>query len=98
VPGLGFDDDGVTYNGVPFSQCSSAEQLRVSLGVAMALNPRIRVLRITDGSLLDAENLAVIEEMADLQDFQVWIERVAEDGEVGVVIEDGAVKAVRRRG
>ena len=92
VDGLGFDDDGVTYNGVPFAQASSAERLRVSVAMAMALNPKIRVIRIADGSLLDSENLAVIEAMAAEQGFQVWIEVVDETGAIGVVIEDGAVK------
>lgn len=93
VDGLGFDDDGVTYNGVPFAQASSAERLRVSVAMAMALNPKIRVIRIADGSLLDTENLAVIEAMAAEEGFQVWIEVVDESGAIGIVIEDGAVKA-----
>lgn len=91
VPGLGFDDSGVTYQGVPFSQASSAEQIRVSLAMAMSLNPKLRVIRILDGSLLDADNLALIAEMAADQDYQVWIERVSDASGVGVVIEDGAV-------
>lgn len=91
VDGLSFDNIGVTYQGIPFRQCSTAEQLRVSLAIAMALNPRLRVIRITDGSLLDSSNMALIEEMARDRDFQVWIERVDETGSVGVVIEDGAV-------
>lgn len=91
LDGLGFDEDGVLYQGVPFSQASSAERLRVGIAMAMALNPKIRVIRITDGSLLDSENLALIEEMAGEHDFQVWIEKVDESGSVGVVIEDGMV-------
>lgn len=91
IDGLAFDDNGVTYRGMPFKQCSAAEQLRVSLAMAMALNPSIRVIRITDGSLLDSQNMALIEEMAADGDFQVWIERVDESGKVGVQIEDGLV-------
>lgn len=91
VDGLGFDEHGVTYQGVPFSQASSAEQIRVSLAMAMSLNPRLRVIRILDGSLLDADNLALISEMAAAQDYQVWIERVGDTSSVGVVIEDGSV-------
>lgn len=92
LEGLSFDETGVLYQGVPFAQASSAEQLRVSIAVAMALNPKIRVIRIVDGSLLDSENLQLIEQMAGEHDFQVWIERVDESGKVGVVIEDGQVK------
>jgi len=91
IDGLSFDDNGVTYNGVPFRQASSAEQLKVSLAIAMALNPTLRVIRITDGSLLDAENLALVESMATDNDFQVWVERVGDGDKAGVVIEDGRV-------
>ncbi|WP_375483245.1 AAA family ATPase [uncultured Jatrophihabitans sp.] len=91
IEGLAFDDTGVTYRDVPFKQCSAAEQLRVSLAMAMAMNPQIRVVRITDGSLLDSDNMQLIEQMAAEQDYQVWIERVDESGQVGVVIEDGQV-------
>jgi DNA repair exonuclease SbcCD ATPase subunit len=90
VDGLGFDESGVTYEGVPFRQCSSAERLRVSLAMAMSLNPDVRVIRILDGSLLDSENMAVIREMADDNDYQLWVERV-EDDTANFVIEDGAV-------
>lgn len=91
LDGLSFDEDGVLYNGVPFGQCSAAERLRVGIAVAMALNPKIRVIRITDGSLLDSENMALIEKMAGENDFQVWLERVDETGSVGITIEDGMV-------
>jgi hypothetical protein len=94
IDGLAFDDEGVTYKGIPFSQCSAAERLRVSLAMAMALNPTIRVLRITDGSLLDNDNLRVVQEMVEAKGYQLWIEKVANDGGVGIVIEDGMVKEV----
>ncbi|SFN66944.1 AAA family ATPase [Mycetocola miduiensis] len=93
VDGLSFDDSGVTYKGIPFSQASAAEQLRVSVALAMAANPTLRVLRILDGSLLDSDSLKIIGELATENDYQVWIEIVDESGKVGVVIEDGQVKA-----
>lgn len=91
VEGLSFDENGVTYNGQPFRQASSAEQLRVSLAMAIALNPKLRVIRITDGSLLDDDNLQLIREMADEHDAQVWLEIVGEGDGTGVIIEDGEV-------
>jgi hypothetical protein len=91
LPDLGFDESGVIYKGVPFKQCSSAEQLRVSVAIAMAMNPTVRVILIRDASLLDSENMALIEEMAGERDMQVWLERVDESGEIGIVIEDGLV-------
>ena len=94
VDGLGLGDGVVTFNGVPFDQASTAEQLRVSVAIAMAANPKLRVIRIKEGSLLDAENLALIATMARERDYQVWIERVDTSGKVGIVIDDGAVVAV----
>lgn len=94
VPGLSVDDDGVLYNGIPFRQCSSAEQLKICVAIASALNPKIRVIRVADASLLDSESLNAIATMADEQDIQIWLERVTDGKEkVGVVIEDGAVKS-----
>lgn len=94
LPGLGFGVNGVTYNNLPLEQASAAEQLRVSMAMAMAMNPKLRVIRITDGSLLDSNSMAVIEEMCSAQDFQCWLEVVDESGKIGIVIEDGKVKAV----
>lgn len=93
VDGVGFDDDGVTFGGVKLHDCSASERLRVSIGVAMALNPGIRVLRIEDGALLDAESMTVVADMAKEAGFQVWIETVDRDGDGVLVIEDGQVRA-----
>lgn len=92
VPGLTFGDNEVLYNGLPVAQASSAEQLKISIAMAMAMNPKIRVLRITDGSLLDSKSMKLIEEMAGENDYQIWLEVVDESGKVGIVIEDGMVK------
>lgn len=92
IPGLAFSTSGVTYNEIPFEQCSSAEQLRVSLAIGMALNPKLRVLLIRDGSLLDSKSFAEVESLAGKNGYQVWIEQVDESGKVGIVIENGEVK------
>lgn len=92
ISGLSFDENGVTFNGIPFKQCSAAERLKVSMAMAMALNPKLRVIRILDGSLLDSDNLKLIHDMAIENDYQVWIEVVDDSGKMGVMIEDGQVK------
>lgn len=78
---------------IPFSQASSAKKLKVSLAIAMAGNPALRVIRIADGSLLDDDCMKIIETAAKEKDFQLWIEMaVKNEGEkVGVYIEDGQV-------
>ncbi|MDD1728767.1 MAG: AAA family ATPase [Methanospirillum sp.] len=94
VPGLSFDETGILLNGVPFAQASTAEQIRVSLAMGIALNPELRVLLIRDGNALDSDSLRMVEQMAKDADMQIWMERVDESGQVGVIIEDGTVKAV----
>jgi hypothetical protein len=91
VEGLSFGEEGgITYNDVPFSQASSAEKLRVATAIAMAGDPRIRVVVINNASLLDDDNRALIEEMAMEHDFQCWLEVVG-DVPGAVIIEDGEV-------
>jgi hypothetical protein len=94
VPGLGFADGRVTFNGFPFNQASAAEQLQVSFAIAKSANPTLRVVLIRDASLLDDDSLAQLEEMAKDGDYQIWLERVDGSGKVGFYIEDGAVAAV----
>ena len=92
VKNLAFDENGVTLNGLPFEQASGAEQLKTSVAVGFATSPKLKVLLIKDGSLLDADNLKLLGKMAEKADAQIWIERVGDGAEVSVLMEDGAVK------
>lgn len=92
VEGLGFGEGIVTFNSVPFDQASDAEQLRASIAVAMAIDSKLRVIRVRDGSLLDEEGLQILADMANKHDMQVWIERVDSSGATGFVIEDGHLR------
>ena len=91
IDGLGFGDDAITLNGLPFEQASDAERLRASCAIAMASNPKLRVIRVRDGSLLDEDGMRLLGEMADAHDCQVWVEAVDSSGRVGIVLEDGHV-------
>jgi len=94
VDGLSWDEDKVFFNGIPYDQISSAEQLKVSMAIAMATNPKLRMIQIRDGSLLDKENLKVIGEMTKDKDFQAFVEKVDETGKVGIYIEDGEINKI----
>jgi DNA repair ATPase RecN len=97
VPGLGFDENGVTWdkgdgNGpLPLAQHSSADRLLISCKVAMHGDHHIRVLRIDDGEKLDGDNLALVGEEARAAGYQVFVTRVGESSEFGVLIQDGEV-------
>lgn len=91
IEGLAFGDKEILFQDLPLDQASQAERIRVSMAVAMALNPKLRVLTIKDGSLIDDEGLTIIQKMVADGDYQLWLERVGNDGSIGIVIEDGAV-------
>jgi len=94
VNGLEFDENGVTFKGTPFKECADSEKLKISTVIAMRLNPTLRVLRITNGSLLDNKSMQTLDDLTKNEDFQLWIERVdsSKDGP-GILIEDGEVKS-----
>lgn len=94
VGGIGLDESGITYRGIPFSQASHAEQLRVATALSMAFHPELRVLRIDNGESLDAESLGIIEDLAAEHEYQVWIAAVADEPGAGIYIEDGSVAEV----
>lgn len=92
LDGLGIDDNGPTLHGIPFSQASSAEQLRTGVAIGLAGKPRARIILIRDGSLLDGAGLQSLQGIAEEFDAQVFVERVAESAAPSAVyIEDGEV-------
>lgn len=96
VSGLAFGEGGLTLNGLPFEQASQAEQLSASIAVAAAQNPKLRVMRVKEGALLDAESKAALVKFAREKDWQIWLEEVDGSGTIGVVIQDGNVVADRQ--
>src|SRR5262249_30133280 len=94
IDGLGLSDNGVTWNGLPLEQASASEQLRISVAIALALNPTLRVLLVRNGNLLDDDNLKALAEQAEEAKAQVWMEFVTTKPEgMTVVMEDGHAKA-----
>lgn len=92
VPGLEFQGKKILYNGIEFSECSQSEKIRVSMQIAMYMNPEIKIVFIKDGSLLDKASKKAILDIAEKNDFQVWIEQVADSpsGEANtIMIEEG---------
>ena len=97
VEGLAFGADGLTLNGLPFPEsASSAEQVRVAVACIAACHPKLRVLRIKDGSRLDAQHKATVHKLAEERDLLVLMELVEDGSGLGLVIEDGSVVEDRR--
>jgi septal ring factor EnvC (AmiA/AmiB activator) len=95
IAGLAVNEDGtVLFDGVPLSQASRAQQIRTSVAIGIAMNPKLKVLLIRDGSLLDEENMQLVVDMAKQHDAQIWIERVGDKDASAIIIEDGHVRGV----
>jgi DNA repair exonuclease SbcCD ATPase subunit len=94
VSGITFGDGSILLGGVPFDQASDAEQLRASIEIAAAMNPRLRIIRVRDGSLLDEDSMKLLAEMADKSEMQIWVETVSSDRPGAIVLEDGHVRGV----
>jgi hypothetical protein len=93
VDGLSFDSEKgeLVFTGVPFSQASSAQQIRVAVALAMAKNPKIRLILIRDGSLLDKKSYALLEELAKQYNFLVVLESVMPHSDNAIQIVDGGI-------
>lgn len=92
---LGIEEDGkggyrIMYGGVPLEDCSSSERMRISMALALSLNPKVRVLLVREGSMLDEESRGAIETWAVEHQCQIWLELATTSKEGnGFLIEAG---------
>lgn len=92
VDGLSVDDSGVTFNGIPFGQVNSAMRRRVAFAIATAGDPKLRLVIVKDGDLLDATSLEGIREIAEERGYTVLVERDRDESrDIGFTIQDGAL-------
>lgn len=90
IDGMEFGETDITHNGIPFSNCSTAEQLKMSVAINAHVNNGIKIMKIEEGSMLDENSLKEIEKIAKDKEIQIWIEEVdrSDSGNV-LIIEEG---------
>lgn len=86
-----FGDDDLMYQGLPFSQASTGEQIKAAIGLCLKHTPALRVILCREGSLLDDRNMEYMAQVAEEYGVQVWVERVGKGEECSVIIEDGEI-------
>lgn len=94
VPGLAINEDGVVlYNRVPLSQASTAERIRIGVGIALAQNPEMKLVLIHRGESLDDNSMKVLDEVMEEYGAMALVERVVHDADpaAGVEIVSGEV-------
>lgn len=86
VKGLTFDDEGIYFKGLPFveGQHPTSTIMLIGARIGMALNPNLKMLVIKDGSLLDKKTLKWLVGQCEEENYQLFIEKVADNEEVEI--------------
>lgn len=93
VDGLSVNDDGVTFDGIPFGQVNTAMRRRIAFAIATAGDPKLRLVIVKDGDLLDAESLQAIADLADERGYTVLVERDRDESRrIGFTVRDGVLE------
>ena len=91
VEGLDIAETDLVLNGVPFGEVNPGHQMRAALKIIAALNPKLRIIQVRQGSLIDEDGRREIEEFAKENDFQIWYETVGTGGGNAITIEAGEI-------
>jgi recombinational DNA repair ATPase RecF len=92
VEGLGVDEDGVTFDGIPLEQVNKAKRIEIGTAIHMAMNPKLKVMFV-DSNAFDEETEAAIEAAVKDKDYQLFSEVVDDDSETGIHLVDGTIDA-----
>ena len=90
VKGLEFIDTGLSYNGLSLTEdnISTSRIIEIGIRIAIAMNPNLRIMQIKDGSLLDKDMLKTIKDICKDKDYQLFIEKVSDEKELGFIIDE----------
>jgi DNA repair exonuclease SbcCD ATPase subunit len=91
VEGLGVDEDGVTFDGIPLEQVNKAKRIEIGTAIHMAMNPKLKVMFV-DSNAFDEETEAAIEAAVKDKDYQLFSEVVDDDSETGIHLVDGTIE------
>lgn len=102
LPGLSFSMESgkeqIFYDGgkgpIPLQQWGEAMQLKVSIAIGLASNPKMRLVCIPNGEAFDRQRIEELREMALELDFYVIMAMVESSGSLGIYLEEGEVSAV----
>jgi hypothetical protein len=92
LEGLTFTASQVLHHGIPIKQLGEAKQILLGVSIAIARNPKLRLVLIPRGEALDDDTWAQLEAMAEEKDFYVWAAKVDSSGKVGIYLEDGMIR------
>ena len=91
IDGLAITEDGLTFEGIPLSQASMSQRVRVCTAISAALNPKLRIALVRSGNDLDDESLADFYSYCEEVGLQAWVERINGTRDDALVIEEGRI-------
>jgi energy-coupling factor transporter ATP-binding protein EcfA2 len=77
IPNLEVREGEIYFKDKHWDQLCESEKLKVALGIAQGLDPKLRVLLVRNGNAFDGESMRKIRAWAKQADFQIWMERVS---------------------
>lgn len=97
IPGIGFGDGYLLYDGHPLQNASQAQKLQIAIAIAEAAQPRLRFITTKNAALLDEDSWNAMVKMAEEKDLLIIAETVNSDRATAVVIEDGMVRGAQQQ-
>lgn len=91
IEGLSIGEDQIFLNDIPFEQAGTRVKIMTSAMIGMALNPKLHIMTIDEGSEIDKEGLVLLERLATERDYTIIIAKVDESGANGFIMEDGSL-------
>ena len=78
VSGLTFDEDGLYLDGLPFTeeQISTSKLMEVGVELAVAKNPKVKIIRINRGESLGEKKFSELIKFCNKKGYQLFIEKV----------------------
>jgi hypothetical protein len=90
IDGLSVDDEGITFEGVPFRQVNTAMQTTIAFDLATSGDPDLKLIVIKHGDELDADSLRGIETLANQRGYLVLTERDRDESrQIGFTVSGG---------
>jgi len=88
---ISFDNDlGVLVSGLPISEHSTAEQIKIAVRLNSKFAPHLKVVYIKDGSLLDKNTLAELEDLS-VDEEMLFLVELVEEQEDSIIMRSGHV-------
>ena len=91
LPDLTVEQGELLYKGKAWDCMSSSDQLRVSVAIVRAINPKCNFVLIDKTEAMDVDTLREFGEWLEKEGLQAICTRVGTDGACQIIIEDGTV-------